>query len=135
MNMNLDIFLNKYCSEQTKSRFSLLHNKNYTTYQFLSSNEIYKGDNVEMSLYPHLIHITKIKCQGDNICFALEDRLNTIRQKYIEYVAYTPVTKVEAHLCVCECECESNFKGYMYSGNRLYFPQTSQYLDLRCDMK
>lgn len=126
MNMNLDIFLSKYCSEQTKARLSLLHNKNYTTYQFLSTKEIYKGDNVEMSLYPNLIHVTKIKCLGDNICFVLEDVLNIIIHKYIEYVAYTPIIKVEAL---------SNMKVCFYNGNRVYLPETKQYIDLRCDMK
>lgn len=122
--MNLDIFLSKYCSEQTKARLSLLHNKNYTTYQFLSKMERYKDDNVEMFLYPDLIHVTKIKCND----LSLIDVVKMITTKYVEYVAYSPVIRVAANIPSC-------MYLQVYNGNRLYYPETGNYLDLRYVME
>jgi hypothetical protein len=131
--MNLDIFLSKYCSEKTKARLSILHNKNYTTYQFLSDKEVdvhiytHRDDSVEieMTLSPNLIHITKITCCKTNISFYLEEVIKSMIKKYVEYVAYTPDIKVDARIVEIR----------VHEGNRIYIPETRQYLDLRCIMK
>ena len=124
--MNLYIFLSNYCSDVTKSKLSLLCKENYTQYQFLKEKEIYEDDNVEICLFPHLIHIKKIKSLDNQ---SLENVLTTLRRKYIEYIAYPPSVKVEAKLVT------KNLTVNVNNGNRLYIPSSGEILDLRYDMK